>query len=133
MTHAPRPGSIVARAISALTARGAMPRRELADAIGIDVKNLSGNLATAISEGLIVRTIVSNKPWLALPEALPIAAPSAPAEPARPQRKFSAALWSDGTMALLNCENAAGEFTSVELTAEQVEQVRALLAGIPNG
>lgn len=136
MTYAPRPGSNVDRVMQVLAEHGPMARVAVAKACNMDAKYLSGNLATAISEGLIIRTIVDGKNGLALGPGAPrpIGAPvaDAPASP-RPVREFSAALWSDGTMALLNCETAAGDFTSIELTADQVERVRALLSGFPNG
>lgn len=119
-TYTPRPGTIADKAIRAL-ASGPMTVAQLCEAIGREYAGIHADLRIPMRHGVIVRTTLDGHAAFMLGDGY------APAPEAG--SRFSAALWTDGTMALMNVETTSGDRAAVELTSRQVEMIRGLLAG----
>ncbi len=119
MTYTPRPGTIADRCMQAL-AGGPLTVADLCNAIGRDYAGIHADLRIPMRHGAIVKTTVDGRAGFALGDGW------APVDRAN---RFAAALWSDGTMAMMNVSTTAGDRAAVELSSAQVEMVRRLLAG----
>lgn len=148
MTFAPRPGSVASYVLAALNLPNAPERifqYEIQKALKKGAANIYTCLIPTVNHGLLVRgRDEGRRTFYALPSRAsaetvvdPVAAPARSGSPSpmpdtghdnEPQ--FSAGLWTDGTVTMLNAETPAGTRVTVELSADQVQQVRALLMGM---
>lgn len=119
MSYTPRPGTIADQCMQAL-AGGPLTVADLCNAIGRDYNGIHADLRIPLRHGAIVKTAVGGRAGFRLGDGW---------VPADHANRFAAALWSDGTMAMMNVRTTAGERAAVELTSAQVEMVRRLLAG----
>lgn len=155
MTFAPRPGSVASYVLAALNLPDAPERifqYEIQKVLGKGAANIWTCLLPTVNHGLLVRgRDEGRRTFYALPSraaakpgadpgAAPVRADQAPAQSDRPNpmpetdhggaAQFSAGLWTDGTVTMMNAETPAGTRVTVELTADQVQQVRSLLTGM---
>lgn len=148
MTFAPRPGSVASYVLAALRLPDAPERifqYEIQKVLQKGAANIYTCLIPTVNHGLLVRgKDEGRRTYYALPSSAP-SGPAAATDASPPPvdspypmpatepggaSLFSAGLWTDGTMTMLNVETPAGTRVTVELSADQVQQVRALLMGM---
>jgi hypothetical protein len=111
--YTPRTGSVAHQIIEHLKVHGLTTPQGLAEALGLDKRNLRNNLGSAIQQGVIAR---DNAGSYYLPDVHTLTAeidldPEAETEP------FTAGLFSDGELCLMNAGKAGD--TELILTKEQ--------------